>query len=103
MEATGKLNRRRRFTDEERRRHCEEQERSGQKAARYCRERGLSCEIFYRWRKRYGQDAFRRVEVIGGSGGTLEAEVVLGNGATIRLMRGCSAALADQLLRRLGC
>lgn len=103
METIGRLNRRRRFTEEERRRHCEEQERSGQRAARYCREHGLSCGIFYRWRKRYGRGAFRRVEVMGGSGATLEAEVVLGNGSILRLMRGCSPVLADQLLRRLGC
>lgn len=84
-----------RLSAEQWREHVEEQARSGQSVARYCRERGLSAATFRNRKARGAEPALRTLSLVGGAG---VLEVELGGGKVIRVMPGCPEGWVERVL-----
>jgi hypothetical protein len=93
------MKRRPRYTEEARWRHLARFERSGLSGVAYARREGLGYSTLCAWKARAGRErvprGFQRVEVSGGGwlGSVVVAEVVLDNGVSVRVMRGCGEEL----------
>lgn len=89
------MKRRQRYTEAARRGHLARFERSGLSGVEYARREGLGYSTLCAWKARARRErvprGFQRVEVsaAGWMGSAVVAEVVLGNGMSVRVMRGC--------------
>lgn len=88
--------------------------KSGPRAAAYCRQEGINPFVFYRWKKRLGEDAgpkarfkgvFLPVKVVNPLGenpvGRPWVELGLANGRTLRLWREISPEALGDMARAL--
>ena len=93
------MKRRQRYTEAARRGHLARFEKSGLRGVEYARRHGLGHSTLYAWRARARRGGaprgFQRVEVspMECLGPPVVAGVVMGNGVSVRVMRGCGEEL----------
>ena len=89
---------------QDRRRIIAEYRSSGMSATKFCRKQGIHFTTLYSWMRSLGKrraaSGFRRLKIspLSGLGEAVVAEIMLGNGARVRLMRGIVEAEVGMIL-----